>query len=60
MIPVSAIYIGLLMLWEDIYGIDHTAASTSSYSRYTDNGLLDGENHNLGTESQGRRNSTTE
>ncbi len=45
---------------EEDNGNDLTTTSSRSYSDYSDTGLLDGQEHNLGTESKGRGDSSFE
>lgn len=59
-IPAYWYLLNLLTNMEEDNGNDLPATSSRSYSDYSDTGLLDGENDNLGTESKGRRDSSTE
>jgi hypothetical protein len=59
-IPAYWYLLNLISNMEEENGNDLSAESTRSYSCYTDTGLLDGQEHNLGTESKGRRDSSTE
>lgn len=59
-VPAYWYLLNLITDMEEDDGNDLTTTSSRSYSDYPDTGLLDGEKHNLGTESKGRRDSSSE